>query len=232
MSTSISTISSGSSGSAIAASLTTSLLSSTPTTTGTPKDMSGSHGVPPSQASTKQTVILSVVFAGWAVIALVLFVLVARRRGKLLQEQDMEAMLAEQQIQALGMHTPYARMPLGTEYQPTRRARQLPVLKTSELALIPVIPAAEYLGKISAECENKKGEPDGGDEEQPVCVVCLEQLSASDEKVRVLGCGHAFHPPCIDKWLLKRSCRCPLCNLDTKSALGLPGHPSSAKLAD
>ncbi|KAJ2512002.1 hypothetical protein GGI11_004895 [Coemansia sp. RSA 2049] len=192
----------------------------------------------PSKANTKQTVILSVVFAGWAVVALVLFVLVARRRGKLTQDQeDLEAMLAEQQTQGLRMHTtaPYAhQMPLGIEYRPTRHMRQLPVLKASELALLPVIPASQYLGKINAGQDHqpeKEKEEEEAEDAWAACVVCLERFQTNSDSVRVLGCGHGFHPPCIDKWLLKRSCRCPLCNHDTKSALALPAPPSAAKLA-
>ncbi|KAJ2510457.1 hypothetical protein H4217_007860 [Coemansia sp. RSA 1939] len=231
-----------------AASLTTFLLSSTLSTStqttaspSAPRQTTGSYDVQsPSKANTKQTVILSVVFAGWAVVALVLFVLVARRRGKLTQDrEDLEAMLAEQQTQGLRMHTtaPYAhQMPLGIEYRPTRHMRQLPVLKASELALLPVIPASQYLGKINAGQDHqpekeKEKEEEEAEDAWAACVVCLERFQTKGDSVRVLGCGHGFHPPCIDKWLLKRSCRCPLCNHDTKSALALPAPPSAAKLA-
>jgi len=43
------------------------------------------------------------------------------------------------------------------------------------------------------------------------CAVCLYPCKAR-ERVRLLSaCGHVFHRPCIDLWLL-RNARCPLCN--------------------
>ncbi|OAY63978.1 RING-H2 finger protein ATL44 [Ananas comosus] len=42
------------------------------------------------------------------------------------------------------------------------------------------------------------------------CAVCLTALGAGDG-VRVLrGCGHVFHPGCIDPWLKARP-TCPVC---------------------
>eukprot|EP00437_Effrenium_voratum_P048246 CAMPEP_0181535364 /NCGR_PEP_ID=MMETSP1110-20121109/74217_1 /TAXON_ID=174948 /ORGANISM="Symbiodinium sp., Strain CCMP421" /LENGTH=295 /DNA_ID=CAMNT_0023666741 /DNA_START=66 /DNA_END=954 /DNA_ORIENTATION=- len=39
------------------------------------------------------------------------------------------------------------------------------------------------------------------------CAVCLEDFEAS-ETVAQLPCGHCFHPPCINKWVLE-DWRCP-----------------------
>ncbi|KAI8321398.1 hypothetical protein GQ54DRAFT_248602, partial [Martensiomyces pterosporus] len=64
----------------------------------------------------------------------------------------------------------------------------------------------------------------------PCCAVCFEAL-LPETQVRRLACSHVFHPDCIDKWLLRRSSRCPLCNADTRGLLGLPQRPSKAKLA-
>ncbi|KAJ2845677.1 hypothetical protein GGI22_006479 [Coemansia erecta] len=152
-----------------------------------------------------------------------LFVLIARRRGKFLQDQDLEAMVHEQHVRGLAAHTPFAHLPLETEHQSTRHTKPPQVFKKSELELLPVIPASDYMSMLS-ELQRHDGN------ENPGCAVCLENLCAEDS-VRVLECGHGFHPTCIDKWLLKRSCRCPLCNRNTRNGLGLPSHPSSAKLA-
>lgn len=47
------------------------------------------------------------------------------------------------------------------------------------------------------------------------CAICLSAI-CPDDRLRVLpACGHAFHRPCIDQWLL-RSASCPLCK--TKAA--------------
>ena len=42
------------------------------------------------------------------------------------------------------------------------------------------------------------------------CAVCLNDFK-HEENLRVLPCGHCFHVECIDKWLLKHSATCPLC---------------------
>ncbi|KAF8719467.1 hypothetical protein HU200_024189 [Digitaria exilis] len=54
----------------------------------------------------------------------------------------------------------------------------------------------------------------GGSGEEEVCAICLGEF-ADGEKVRVLPrCGHGFHVPCVDAWLLSRgscpTCRCPV----------------------
>jgi len=53
----------------------------------------------------------------------------------------------------------------------------------------------------------------GGDDQNdgaPSCAVCLSDFAPPDT-VRVLRCGHTFHPPCIDAWLTRRDDCCPLC---------------------
>lgn len=42
------------------------------------------------------------------------------------------------------------------------------------------------------------------------CVVCFEKIVKGDNARSLSCCGHAFHRPCIDLWLL-RSATCPLC---------------------
>ena len=44
------------------------------------------------------------------------------------------------------------------------------------------------------------------------CVICLEAIEQGDW-VRKLPCHHIFHRACLDQWLTKRSCLCPLCKL-------------------
>ncbi|KAI9479555.1 hypothetical protein BDB00DRAFT_858615 [Zychaea mexicana] len=46
-----------------------------------------------------------------------------------------------------------------------------------------------------------------------VCAICLEELQ-EDDLVRVLPCGHGFCVACIDVWLTKKSCLCPICKYD------------------
>ncbi|KAJ1890756.1 hypothetical protein LPJ66_007295 [Kickxella alabastrina] len=48
------------------------------------------------------------------------------------------------------------------------------------------------------------------------CAICLddERGEASEDLVRVLVCGHAFHAPCIDLWLTTCCAICPLCKTE------------------
>jgi hypothetical protein len=47
------------------------------------------------------------------------------------------------------------------------------------------------------------GEPIG-------CSVCLQDFEAGETARSLPECGHTFHPPCIDVWLLRHA-SCPLC---------------------
>uniref|UniRef100_A0A0D9WAL9 RING-type E3 ubiquitin transferase n=1 Tax=Leersia perrieri TaxID=77586 RepID=A0A0D9WAL9_9ORYZ len=50
-----------------------------------------------------------------------------------------------------------------------------------------------------------------GGGEAECCAVCLGAFDAADELLRVLPrCRHAFHPDCVDAWLLEHS-TCPVC---------------------
>lgn len=42
------------------------------------------------------------------------------------------------------------------------------------------------------------------------CTICLASYE-TNEKLRVLRCGHRFHCECVDKWLVQQSRTCPLC---------------------
>lgn len=52
--------------------------------------------------------------------------------------------------------------------------------------------------------------PSCGSQER--CSICLEEYKDGQE-LRVLFCGHEFHPKCVDPWLLNNR-RCPLCQYD------------------
>ncbi|VDM44341.1 unnamed protein product [Toxocara canis] len=47
---------------------------------------------------------------------------------------------------------------------------------------------------------------------QERCSICLDEYKEGQE-LRVLFCGHEFHPKCVDPWLLSNR-RCPLCQYD------------------
>eukprot|EP00850_Spirogloea_muscicola_P022438 SM000295S11273 [mRNA] locus=s295:118084:125676:+ [translate_table: standard] len=49
------------------------------------------------------------------------------------------------------------------------------------------------------------------------CAICLEDYEPG-EKIRVLPCGHEFHVPCIDLWLMTRRPFCPVCKRDAHDA--------------
>ena len=54
-----------------------------------------------------------------------------------------------------------------------------------------------------------------GGTEGDVCAVCLGELRAEEPVKAIPACGHVFHPPCIDRWLLLAGAAgrasCPLC---------------------
>lgn len=42
------------------------------------------------------------------------------------------------------------------------------------------------------------------------CTLCWDTLEI-ESSYRRLPCGHAFHLPCIDRWLLSQDASCPYC---------------------
>ncbi|KAH6967333.1 hypothetical protein EDB82DRAFT_518345 [Fusarium venenatum] len=54
------------------------------------------------------------------------------------------------------------------------------------------------------------------------CSICTEDF-VEGVKLRMLPCGHLYHPQCIDQWLTDRSRTCPLCRVNlATSALKKP----------
>ncbi|WVZ82224.1 hypothetical protein U9M48_029510 [Paspalum notatum var. saurae] len=78
-------------------------------------------------------------------------------------------------------------------------------------SFIDALPVFPYRAVVGRRRRRKGGEDDEEEEEEPFdCAVCLCEFAA-DDKLRLLPtCGHAFHVPCIDAWLLSHS-TCPLC---------------------
>ncbi|KAJ3335575.1 hypothetical protein HDU93_004970 [Gonapodya sp. JEL0774] len=48
---------------------------------------------------------------------------------------------------------------------------------------------------------------------EDLCAICLDHFSPGD-RLRPLPCGHDFHPPCVDQWLIERRRVCPVCKQD------------------
>ncbi|KAF8692988.1 hypothetical protein HU200_039356 [Digitaria exilis] len=64
------------------------------------------------------------------------------------------------------------------------------------------------------------GVPTAGVWAESECAICLSELVAGGERVRVLpACGHGFHGACVDGWLAARA-SCPTCRA--------PSRPSRA----
>ncbi|CAM0943267.1 unnamed protein product [Alopecurus aequalis] len=67
--------------------------------------------------------------------------------------------------------------------------------------------------------------------EGDVCAVCLGELRAEEQVKAIPACGHVFHPPCIDRWLVLaatagRASSCPLCRRSVAAAFK-PAAPAA-----
>lgn len=50
-------------------------------------------------------------------------------------------------------------------------------------------------------------------DDNPGCSICTDDFEPGQD-LRLLPCGHRFHPACVDPWLLNISGSCPLCRID------------------
>ena len=48
---------------------------------------------------------------------------------------------------------------------------------------------------------------------QTECSICLEEF-VYQQQLRRVGCGHLFHPRCIQEWFATGDTRCPMCRCD------------------
>ncbi|KAJ3163089.1 hypothetical protein HDU86_002258 [Geranomyces michiganensis] len=68
---------------------------------------------------------------------------------------------------------------------------------------------------------------------EPTCSICIDEFE-SDTNVRLLQpCGHAFHPECVDRWVMEQAAVCPMCRqdlMDEESVVGtnMPGTAINA----
>ncbi|KAK4174537.1 hypothetical protein QBC36DRAFT_333409 [Triangularia setosa] len=95
-------------------------------------------------------------------------------------------------------------------------------------------PATPPTGNVDGALENgilkpEKSKPTKGHS----CAICTEDF-VEGRDVRKLPCGHIFHPPCVDPWLLQFSVTCPLCRVDlqTKTASNALTRPQRALQLD
>ncbi|CAB3408549.1 unnamed protein product [Caenorhabditis bovis] len=65
--------------------------------------------------------------------------------------------------------------------------------------------------------------PEEGEEPER-CTVCLDDFVRGNN-IRLLRCGHIFHPECIDKWLSLNK-KCPVCRMDIDK-LGVETKPAT-----
>ncbi|KAJ2078636.1 hypothetical protein H4R24_004336 [Coemansia sp. RSA 988] len=166
------------------------------------------------RASSTQMTIMAVVFAVWAVFAIVLGILIARKRR--IQQYQTDSLPEIESI-----IRPSAERISTRQHKCTLTAYQLHQL--------PEMSFEEYTHSHN---NSEKKLDDVAVVDVPICAICLEAYSG-DSVVRGMACAHVFHADCIDRWLLRRSCRCPLCNSDVRGAAALfPRYPSAAKLVD
>ncbi|KAF2274129.1 uncharacterized protein EI97DRAFT_347548, partial [Westerdykella ornata] len=67
-----------------------------------------------------------------------------------------------------------------------------------------------------APAESMGATREGAAEEESLgCAICTDDF-VKGQDLRVLPCGHKFHPECVDPWLLNVSGTCPMCRVDLR----------------
>jgi len=97
---------------------------------------------------------------------------------------------------------------------------------------------ARVLSIVAPEDEEKENEldnlecgvcadPEEEEEEEEECPICLE-IFKDGEELAASGCGHYFHPACVEQWVQVDSSehhsqmRCPVCRFDVLEGIGAP----------
>ncbi len=70
-----------------------------------------------------------------------------------------------------------------------------------------------YTEKASQLRQADKNRDKSGGDAQTECSICLEDF-VMQEQLRRVGCGHLFHPRCIQEWFATGDTRCPMCRFD------------------
>jgi len=96
-------------------------------------------------------------------------------------------------------------------HQPEEVKSRLPAVEYAQL-LAEQQPSSSSPTGTHAACQC--GDHEGGGEDAPACIVCLETLEATDEVRRLGNCAHAFHRACVDRWIDLGRATCPLCRSD------------------
>jgi hypothetical protein len=76
---------------------------------------------------------------------------------------------------------------------------------TLDKATVDAFPLASFQKESSSECNE-------------TCPICIDEYH-DGESVKVLPCGHIYHPLCIEPWFLAKSTACPLCKADVREFL-------------
>ncbi|KAF9301372.1 hypothetical protein BGZ74_006815 [Mortierella antarctica] len=98
---------------------------------------------------------------------------------------------------------------------------QLPSFTTSMTMLensddpSPVIPQPATLIPVPdvASEENLDTKLETTESSEELCSICLGEYE-TDDRIRILPCGHEYHAECVDIWLTHKSTHCPLCKHD------------------
>lgn len=80
-------------------------------------------------------------------------------------------------------------------------------------SIVDHLPTHKYSASPKAKgksSEDEKGKLSKDEGEENECYICLSEY-CEGEMIRTLPCKHAFHAPCVDKWLKEVHRVCPLC---------------------
>ena len=93
---------------------------------------------------------------------------------------------------------------------------------------VPVVrPVARSAPGRAARRSDATAEPVEDEVDLVQCSVCLTEMRPDDDSLMTLGCGHTFHSPCLEPWLLRQK-SCPLCRCPTSDASSANDHEQVA----
>ncbi|CAL9008951.1 unnamed protein product [Prunus brigantina] len=79
---------------------------------------------------------------------------------------------------------------------------------------LPVVQYRDFLKIKTGQPEAEAEAQDDSNNNDHMCIVCMNRMEGSQGVRKLCNCSHAFHAECLDVWVDEGQLTCPLCRSD------------------